>query len=94
MRSYPVPVQFTGEEKVFSGVLTLRQLVWLFLSVGLGLAGAFLLPVSIVLRLVVFCVFSLCGVALAFLPIAGVSLDIYLHRLYKFGKSDTKLSLR
>lgn len=94
MKTYPVPVQFAGEEKIFGGMLTLRQCCWLFLFTGLGLAGASLLPVSIVFRVVIFVVCAACGVALAFLPIAGVSLDIYLHRLYKFGKRDTKLSLR
>lgn len=94
MKSYPVPVQIAGEEKVFGGKLTLRQILWLFLGVGGGLAGAFILPVSLSFKVVVFCVFSLGGVLLAFLTLAGVSLDIYLYRLYKLCKRDTKLSLR
>lgn len=94
MRDWPMPIQITEEEKIFSGILTLRQLLWLFLGFGCGLVGAFVPPVSPAFMFIIFVFVSLAGCLFAFLPVAGVSLDIYFHRLFLFRRRNTKLFLR
>jgi len=85
MRAYPVPVQLDNEERIIGGVLTLRHIIYLILGLALGGGagmGAFFLPLYF--RIFLAALGLSAGAALAFAPVAGMSMDIYLLRWFQW----------
>ena len=54
MRSWPVPIQVTEDEKIFGGVMSFKQLGYLALFFCIGGAGA-AIPLPLFVRIAVFC---------------------------------------
>jgi len=79
VRTWPVPVQFSEPEKIFGGLLTLRQLghlvFWPLFLGGLGAAAAFL-PAA--LRVLPFVLGLGIGAAFAFVRPCHMPLDRFL----------------
>jgi len=94
MRSWPVPVQIAGEEKVFGGILSLRQLGWLVAGIGLGIAVAVVAPVPLLWRFVFFSFFALIGFLLCFVRVINLSADVALWRLNQWWRRERKLTLK
>jgi hypothetical protein len=78
MRLFPVPYSITEEEKLFGGYLSLRQFVYLAVSLVATAIMIFcgLLPLS--LRLFFGLLFAGAGASLAFIKISNAGLDRYL----------------
>lgn len=79
MRQHPVAVQLDDEDKVVGGVMTFRQLVWLFVGFALG-GGAAALPLPWFLRALVFGLFFLAGAVVALGRAYGMAMDVFLFR--------------
>lgn len=94
MRAFPVPIQIIEAEKIFGGHLSLRQVVYIFL-LGLGLGGslAFLCPVGGVFCKFLILVFNLSwGLALAFVNVYDMGLDVFIIITIKWLKSPRRYS--
>lgn len=89
MRSFPVPIQITEDEKIFGGHLSLRQMAYLFIiGPGLGFIVAALIPFGgITTDAILFLIGFLIGAALAFVKIYDTSLDVYLWYAIKWLRS-------
>jgi len=79
VRLFPVPYSITEEEKLFGGYLSLRQVVYLAVSLVAAAILIFcvsLLPLS--LRLFSGLLLTGAGASLAFIKISHIGLDRYL----------------
>lgn len=79
MRLFPVPYSITEEEKLFGGYLSLRQVVYLAISLVAATIMIFsvgLLPLS--LRLFFGLLLTGSGASFAFIKISNIRLDRYL----------------
>ncbi|MDH7578257.1 MAG: PrgI family protein [Bacillota bacterium] len=93
MRAWPVPVQISDEEKLIGGVISLRQLGWLFAGFCFGGLGA-ALPLPLALRFAVFVLVFLVGAVLAFASPFDTPLDVFLWRWWRWRRSPQELFLR
>jgi len=94
MRSWPVPVQITDEEKIIGGVLTLRQLVYMIAGLAVGGALAAVIPTWALLRFLIYLVFQIGGFALALCQVKDMSLDSYLVHYWKWKHSARSFILK
>lgn len=83
MDRFPVPIQSDEEEKLFGGILTVRQMAYL---VSGGSLAAFLaaLPWPAWARVPLSLALAAAALALAFLRVGGVRLDRYLLFLFAY----------
>lgn len=88
--SHKIPAEFESEEKLFGGILTLKQFV--FLAAG-GTVGAVsvTLPLPLVLRLFLFGLFFSVGAALAFVKVWDMTLPVFLFRLVRYRRRPRKV---
>lgn len=93
MRAWPVPIQITEEEKLIGGIVSLRQLGWLFGGFCFGGLGA-ALPLPLALRFVVFVLAFLVGAVLAFARPCGMPLDVFLWRWWRWRRENRELFLK
>lgn len=83
MSSYKVPFDFTHEEKVFGGYLSLRQMLYMIFSViSIGILFLPVLPITlkVILFLLVFGIFM----TFAFLKIGTTYADKYFLNIVKY----------
>lgn len=83
MSSYKVPFDFTHEEKMFGGYLSLRQMLYMIFSiVSIGILFLPILPMAlkVILFLLVFCIFMI----FAFLKIGTIYADRYFLNIIKY----------
>lgn len=77
MDRFPVPIQSDEEEKLFGGILTVRQMIYLVAGGSLAaFAAAFPLPAWVRVMLALAVIAG--ATALAFVKTDGVRLDRYL----------------
>ncbi|NSW84668.1 MAG: PrgI family protein [Syntrophothermus sp.] len=87
MRLFPVPMDLTEEEKVIGGVLSLRQVVYLFGgSVAAALSVSFLrlLHVPWAIAFPAGILWFIAGGVLSFAAAAGMGADEYLFRWFSW----------
>ncbi len=82
MGLYKVPFSFTHEEKVFGGYLSLRQMLYLIISVIS--VGILFLNISIIIKTILFLFsISICMI-FAFLKIGNIYADKYFFNILKY----------
>lgn len=83
MRVYEVPYYFEHEEKVFGGYISLRQAIYLMITI-IAIGLFFLDFIDVTLKVILF--FAIAGVCsiLAFVKIDGTNADKYLLYILKF----------
>lgn len=74
MRSWPVPIQVTEDEKIFGGVMSFKQLGYLALFFCIGGAGA-AIPLPLFVRIVVFLLMMCIGCVVAFGEWQNIKID-------------------
>lgn len=94
MRAFPVPVQITEEEKLFGGMLSLRQLLYIIAGVCLGGLSFLIIFMPVVIRLFIFLIMSCLGPLIAFIPIYHMRADQFIFRYIKWKCSSNSLYLR
>ena len=82
MGLYKVPFSFTHEEKVFGGYLSLRQMLYLIISVIS--VGIFFLKMSIVIKTIIFLLSISIFMTFAFLKIGNIYADKYFFNILKY----------
>lgn len=83
MSVYKVPFDFTHEEKVFGGYVSLRQMVYIVSSI-ISL-GIFFLPViPMVIKTIIFLILFVSFMTFAFLKIGSGYADKYFLNIVKF----------
>ena len=82
MNIYKVPFDFTHEEKVFGGYLSLRQMIYIIASIMTF--GLLFLKIAVILKIIMF--FSLIAIFMtfAFLKIGNVYFDKYFWNILKY----------
>lgn len=82
---FPVPIQSDEEEKLFGGVLTIRQMIYVIAG---GSLAAFMavFPLPVFFKVTFALVIIIGAVSLAFVKIEGVRLDRYLLFYMTYGK--------
>jgi|LFRM01.1.fsa_nt_gb hypothetical protein len=82
MRYFPIPFTVDEEEKVFGGYVSLRQALYIFLSM-LGIR-IFWFPLPLIFRIILFIIFAGLMTAFGFLKIGGVYFDSYTIMVVKY----------
>lgn len=79
---YKVPFDFRHEEKIFGGYLSLRQMLYLILSIIS--IGILFTPIPITLKTIVFFIIVGIFLAFAFLKIGNIYADKYCFNVMKY----------
>ncbi len=82
MSLYKVPFDFTHEEKVFGGYLSLRQMLYMILSAIS--VGILFLNISITIKIIMFFSVVSIFITFAFLKIGNIYADKYFFNILKF----------
>ncbi len=83
MQVYQVPYNFEHEEKIFGGYVSLRQAIYLILTIAS--IGLFFLPfMNILVKIILFLTIVGICVIFAFLKIDGTNADKYFIYIFKF----------
>lgn len=83
MNVYKVPFDFTHEEKVFGGYLSLRQM--LYVVFGVASAGILFLPdIPMIIKVLMFLVIFSLFMAFAFFKIQQTYADKYFINILKY----------
>ena len=82
MAFYKVPFDFTHEEKVFGGYLSLRQMLYAVMSVIS--IGILFFNIPIVIKTILFLTTIAILMAFAFLKIGNIYADKYFFNILKF----------
>lgn len=83
MSSYKVPFDFTHEEKVFGGYLSLRQMLYMIFSV-ISIGILFLPVLQITLKVILFLLVFGIFMTFAFLKIGTTYADKYFLNIVKY----------
>lgn len=83
MGVYRVPYDFSHEEKVFGGYLSLRQMLYVILSV-ISLGILFIQGLPMILKLTLFLVLFITFMIFAFLKVGSGFADKYFINIVKF----------
>lgn len=89
MDQHPVPRQITTFEFKLIGFMTLKQFLYLVVSVPLGFIAYALFPIPF-LNIFVGVVVALVGVVFAFVPIQDRPMDVWIRNLFKRLNSPTQ----
>ncbi len=82
MMLYKVPFDFTHEEKVFGGYLSLRQMLYIILiAISVGIL---FLHISMVVKMIIFIAVLSLFLIFAFLKIGNLYADRYFLNILKF----------
>lgn len=82
MNIYKVPFDFTHEEKVFGGYLSLRQMLYLIAStISIGIL---FIPIPIALKTIIFLIIVSMLITFAFVKIGNTYADKYFFNILKF----------
>lgn len=82
MKLYKIPFDVKHEEKIFGGYLSLRQVLYLLLTILAG--GIFFINIQVVLKLTIFSFFAIIFLSFAFIKIHETRLDIYVVNIIKY----------
>ena len=83
MNSYKVPFDFTHEEKIFGGYLSLRQMLYLIGAIASsGILFISILPM--ILRITIFLILASIFLLFAFLKIGNGYADKYTYFILKY----------
>ena len=82
MSLYKVPFDFTHEEKVFGGYLSLRQMLYVIVSVIS--VGILFFHISIMLKMLIFLSFGAIFITFAFVKIGNTYADKYFLNILKY----------
>ena len=82
MSLYKVPFDFTHEEKVFGGYLSLRQMLYLIFSV-ISL-GILFIPIPALIKVIIFLIIITTFLTFAFVKIGNIYADKYFLNILKF----------
>lgn len=82
MSLYKVPFDFTHEEKVFGGYLSLRQMLYMIMSAIS--VGILFLHIPIMLKTIIFLSLIAILMTFAFLKIGNIYADKYFFNILKF----------
>jgi len=82
MSLYKVPFDFTHEEKVFGGYLSLRQMLYLIFSVIS--IGILFLNISISVKTIIFLTVVSILITFAFVKIGNIYADKYFFNILKY----------
>lgn len=93
MRYFPVILDTLEEEKIFGGVISVRQAVYLLLAVILGVLF-FFLPVHMIIRIPLCMIFFTCGLFLAFGRISDINVDKLIYHAACYLARNKKYVLR
>ncbi len=93
MDQHPIPRQITTFEFKLIGFMTLKQFLYLVVSIPLGFIVYKIFPIPI-LNILVGVIVAMVGVAFAFIPIQDRPLDIWLKNLFKRLTSPTQYFYR
>lgn len=90
MRLYKIPFDIKHEEKVFGGYLSIRQALYLLLTILS--AGVLLIPIQKWIRIVVFLFFATIFLTFSFIKVNETRLDRYVANIivYIFRKKKFK----
>lgn len=90
MRLYKIPFDIKHEEKVFGGYLSIRQALYLLLTILS--AGILLIPIQKWIRITVFLFFAVIFLSFAFIKVSETRLDRYVVNIitYLFRKKKFK----
>lgn len=83
MQIYKVPFNFTHEEKIFGGYLSIRQAIYLIIAIS-ALAIFFVPVIDIVIKTIIFLILATMFVLFAFLKIDETNTDKYFIYILKF----------
>lgn len=89
MENHPIPQDVTGFKFRLIGSITLKQFLYL-LFFGVFCIVAFILPISIILRIPLMMFFAALGAAFAFVPVEGRPLDVMLTHFLKALPSENR----
>lgn len=79
---YKVPFDFTHEEKVFGGYLSLRQMLYMILSaISIGIL---FLHIPIIAKMIIFIIALIIFMTFAFFKIGNIYADKYFLNILKF----------
>jgi hypothetical protein len=93
MRSWPVPIQITEDEKAI-GKISFKQAAWLGLFFCTGGAAGILLPISIPVRFSVFVIIVCLGCVVAFGELWNIKADKLIFMWLKWRLKPRTLFLR
>lgn len=82
MKIYKIPFDVKHEEKIFGGYLSLRQVVYLLLSIFS--IGVFFINVHLYIKIVLFSILSITFLSFAFIKIQETRIDKYLIYFIKY----------
>ena len=91
MRAFRVPVQITDEEKLFGGILSLRQFLYIFVGFALGGLAFTLSFMPVLVRLFLFLIVFVTGIGIAMIPIKDMRADQYIYYYTRWKKSPMKI---
>jgi len=89
MEQHPIPRQITTFEFKLIGFLTIKQFIYLLISIPLGILVYAIFPVPI-LNILLGIVVALIGVAFAFIPINDRPMEVWIRNLIKRLTSPTQ----
>ena len=82
MKLYKIPFDIKHEEKIFGGYLSLRQVLYLMITVLS--AGIFFLKINLYIKLSIFFTIALISLTFAFLKIKETRSDLYVVNIIKY----------
>lgn len=88
MRTFKIPFDVSGEEKIFKGMLSLRQMA--YMSLNLCTVGLLFIRIPLAIRIIVFIIIVSFVSVLSFLKINGIYFDKYLCYYSKYRKKNKK----
>ncbi len=83
MSIYRVPYDFTHEEKVFGGYLSIRQMLYLVLA-GISTSIFFIPVLPILIKVIIFLMLFVIFITFAFLKIGTCYADKYFISIIKY----------
>lgn len=82
MSMYKVPFDFIHEEKVFGGYVSLRQMIYIIMSI-LSI-GILFLHISVLIKIIMFLLIFIILTLFAFLKIGNIYMDKYFLNIMKY----------
>lgn len=82
MKVYKIPFDIKHEEKIFGGYLSLRQVLYLMITIIS--AGIFFFKINLWIKILVFSIVTLISLTFAFLKIQESRSDLYVLNIIKY----------
>lgn len=88
MRNFKIPFDVSSEEKIFKGILSLRQMA--YMSLNLISIALLFIEIPLFIRIVLFLTLVITFSLFAFFQVDGIYFDKYLIYFLKYLKKDKK----